>query len=78
MSSDRPTKRRRTSSGDASLPTPPASEYDPEIDHSKLLDQAVNVLATQAAALAHITHLYQTDLKARKGFANAIDAIVKS
>lgn len=76
MTSERPLKRRRTSTDSASLLTPPASEYDSESGHTRLLDQAVNVLATEAAALSHITHLYKTDLKARKSFANAVNAII--
>lgn len=78
MASDRPRKCQRTLSNGVGLPTPPASDYDPETGHSKLLNQAVNVLATEAAALSHITHLYQTDLKARKRLANAVDAIIKA
>lgn len=76
MASERPPKRRRTSSDSASLLTPPASEYDPESGHAKLLDQAVHVLTTEAAALSHVTHLYKTDVKVRKSFANAVNAMI--
>lgn len=78
MADERPRKCQRTSSSAASLPTPPATEYDPESGHSKLLSSAVNVLATEAAALSHVTHLYQTDLVARRNFAKAVDAITKA
>jgi len=78
MHSERPSKRRRTSSADSILPTPPASEYDPENGHARILNQAINVLAIEAAALSHITHLYQTDLPARKSLADAVECIVKA
>ena len=76
---DRPTKRQRTMLKDDTLPTPPASDYNPTpADSSKLLDKATHVLATQAAALANITALYQTDPHARQGLQNAVDAILKA
>lgn len=82
MASERRRKRRQTtdheSPDDACLPTPPASDYDPENGHAKLLTQAINVLATEASALSHVTHLYQTDLKVRKSLADAVEAIVGS
>jgi hypothetical protein len=65
-------KRRR---GEVPL-TPPASPDDPANLH--LLDRAVHVLATEAAALLSVARLYQTDLTARSGLLRAVETIVKS
>ena len=75
MNSDRPRKRQRTNSND-SLPTPPASEYESESTHSGLLKGATNVLTTAAAALSHITQLYETDPVIRQNLCDAIGAVV--
>jgi hypothetical protein len=56
--------------------TPPASPDDPE--SSRVLDRAVHVLATEAAALSSVSRLYQTDLTARSGLLRAVECIVKS
>ena len=74
MESDRPSKRRRTGSNH-SIPTPPASGFDLD---SKLLDGATHVLSIQAAALSHVTRLYQTDPTARQGLGNAVNAVVRA
>ncbi|KAF2198006.1 sugar isomerase [Delitschia confertaspora ATCC 74209] len=63
-------KRKRS----ASLPpTPPVSATDPE--GPRLLDRAVNVLSTAAAALAHVTMLYERDPVTRDGLLRAVDCI---
>ena len=74
---DRPLKRQRLST-DVNLPTPPASDYDPSADYSKILDRATHVLATEAAALSNITSIYQTDRTARTGLRNAVEAVVNA
>lgn len=47
-------------------------------DEMKVLERATHVLSTQAAALAHVTKLYQTQSSARKGLTAAVDAILKA
>ncbi|WPG98511.1 Hypothetical protein R9X50_00130200 [Acrodontium crateriforme] len=89
MESPRPAKRRRTSSSAQAPPaqrtvaaptapaTPPASDVDLSSldDTEKLLNRATHVLATEAAALDHVSRLYQTDSKARQSLVQAVDAI---
>jgi D-arabinose 5-phosphate isomerase GutQ len=80
MDPSRPTKRQRRASND-SLPTPPGSEESDsqiELKSSSVLQQATHVLATEAAALARVTELYQTDFEVQQSFTNAISALIKS
>ena len=56
--------------------TPPASPDDPE--SSRVLDRAVHVLSTEAAALSSVSRLYQTDLTARSGLLRAVECVVKA
>lgn len=73
---ERPAKRQRTDeSDDDTLPTPPASDCDTT---SAVLTKATRVLEIQAAALAHINHLYRTDLVARQSLEDAVAAIVQA
>ncbi|KAL1586422.1 hypothetical protein WHR41_05276 [Cladosporium halotolerans] len=85
LTSPRPTKRRRTASLDADLLTPPHEDEDPpcaesptKTDQIDILSYAANVLATEAAALASVTKLYQTDATAKESFTAAIDTITQS
>lgn len=85
LTSPRPTKRRRTASLDADLLTPPHEDEDPpraesptKTDQIDILSHAANVLATEAAALASVTKLYQTDATAKESFTAAIDTITRS
>lgn len=84
----RPSKRRRTSSEDTGVtkrnkkskalvspPTPPVSDHDLEANDDPLLKRATHILATEAAALSHITWLYKTDATARQSLLNAVDAV---
>lgn len=77
---ERPSKRQRIFERDDNLPTPPASDCDPVASESstRLLDRATHVLATQAAALANVTELYQTDSDARRGLQEAVDAVANA
>jgi hypothetical protein len=54
--------------------TPPASPDD--VDSSALLSRAIHVLTTEAAALAHVSHVYQTDVTARTALLQAVEAAV--
>jgi D-arabinose 5-phosphate isomerase GutQ len=56
--------------------TPPASPDDPS--SSRVLDRAVHVLATEAAALSATTRLYSTELAARSGLVRAVESVVKA
>lgn len=56
--------------------TPPTSPDD--VDSSALLTRAIHVLTTEAAALAHVSHVYATDLIARNGLVRAVDAAVQA
>lgn len=63
-----PLKRKRSSPL-----TPPLSEDEPGT--TATLDRAIHVLSTEAAALSHVTMLYQTDPTARTGLLRAIETI---
>ncbi|TKA83047.1 hypothetical protein B0A55_00854 [Friedmanniomyces simplex] len=67
------------------LPTPqtanptapkPEEEEEEEEEDDLLLSHATHVLATQAAALTHITHLYRTSPGARLGLHHAVHALL--
>lgn len=87
---DRPAKRRRTGSDEA-LPTPPALDLErkrrrPDVEHLKdeddsdkgVLNHALHVLQTEAAALAHIRTLYATSFAARGGLSKAVSTILEA
>lgn len=90
--SPRPAKRRRTASLEADLLTPPQEtedtlfsppttvdkSFDDNDDDNDTLNHAAHVLATEAAALASITELYQTNATARQNFSQAIKTITES
>ena len=63
-------KRQREAS------TLPTNEHD--LDGADTILHASNVLAVQAAALSHITRLYQTDPVAREGLLTTVSTIVES
>ena len=69
-----PVSKKRRPSSDQPL-TPPLSASDPE--GSRLLSRAVHVLSTAAAALAHVTLLYQSDPVASDGLLRAVERIKK-
>ena len=75
---ERPAKRQRTDETDEALPTPPASDCDAPTSTiaSSVLTKATRVLEIQAAALAHINSLYQTDPAARQSLEDAVVTIV--
>ncbi|KAF2772378.1 SIS domain-containing protein [Teratosphaeria nubilosa] len=66
--------------------TPPASDSDSDIpddqppartpDPTTLLSKALHVLATEAAALSHISTLYQTDPEAQSSLRHAVSAVL--
>jgi hypothetical protein len=55
--------------------TPPLSASD--LQGTRLLSQAVNVLSTAAAALSQVTVLYESDPHARHGLLQAVDRIIR-
>lgn len=73
---ERPAKRQRTNELDETLPTPPASDCDAPT--SSILTKATRVLEVQAAALAHVNHLYQSNPAARQGLEDAVTAVVEA
>ncbi len=77
METERPRKRQRTHS-DSSLPTPPASEYEPDGSSGRLLKRATNVLSTTATALAHVAQTYETNEAVRESLIDAVNAMVKA
>ncbi|KAK4549387.1 hypothetical protein LTR36_006384 [Oleoguttula mirabilis] len=86
MESPRPTKRRRMSATATEITrsiTPP-SDHNAQTGSNKsdptddLLDRATHVLATEAAALFNITHLYRTDPTARQGLQDSVQAIARA
>ncbi|KAF2837558.1 sugar isomerase [Patellaria atrata CBS 101060] len=59
-----------------SLPTtPPLSIHDE--DSVDIVNRAVHILSTEAAALSHVTRLYQTNSVAKDGLINAVDCVVE-
>ncbi|KAK0256148.1 hypothetical protein LTR91_000327 [Friedmanniomyces endolithicus] len=81
MDSPRPLKRRRVSNPNltthpAAAPTANSPPPDPQND--PLLTHATHVLATEAAALAHITNLYLTSPPARTSLRAAVHCILTS
>ena len=71
-----PEKRRRTSHANS----PPLST-ETSIDETKtnpMLDQAINVLNTEALALAQVAELYTTSEIARESLASVVNAIVSA
>ncbi|KAL1844220.1 hypothetical protein VTJ49DRAFT_3876 [Mycothermus thermophilus] len=60
------------------LSQPSLTACDKKLTLESRLSSAVNVLATETAALQALTELYSTDRLARQGFTRAVDAILHS
>jgi hypothetical protein len=71
-------KRRRASDSGFVPITPPASPDEQLSQETAPLSRAVHVLTTEAAALAFVARLYQTNADARGALAAAVDAVVSS
>lgn len=67
------TRKRKRADSDTPPNTPPLTANDPE--GSRLLSRAVNVLATAATALSHVSVLYQSDSTAREGLLQAVEVV---
>ncbi|KAK0917213.1 hypothetical protein LTR91_019617 [Friedmanniomyces endolithicus] len=81
MASPRPLKRRRVSTADLlahPATTAPPTSPPPDPQNDPLLTHATHVLATEAAALAHITTLYLTFPPARHSLRTAVHCILSS
>ncbi|KAK0945513.1 hypothetical protein LTR48_000649 [Friedmanniomyces endolithicus] len=81
MESPRPLKRRRVSTADLlahPATTAPPTSPPPDSQNDPLLTHATHVLATEAAALAHITTLYSTSPPARHSLRAAVHCILSS
>ncbi|KAF1831627.1 SIS domain-containing protein [Decorospora gaudefroyi] len=68
-------KRKRAGSDTQPL-TPPLTATD--VEGTRLLSRAVNVLSTAATALSQVTILYQSDPIAQDGLLQAVEVIQKS
>ncbi|KAK0821163.1 hypothetical protein LTR75_000964 [Friedmanniomyces endolithicus] len=77
MESPRPLKRRRVSNTTL-ITTPSLDPTTLSPQNDPLLTHATHVLATEAAALAHITHLYLTSPPARHSLRAAVHCILSS
>ena len=78
---EEPLKKRRRTSSDGTLPTPPALDLDLEAGQQldgcdDAVNRAVQVLQTETAALAHVSGLYTTSASARTSLNKAIKAIL--
>ena len=73
MTSPRPTKRRRCSG----YISPPLTDDD-NLDNLNVLNHGLNVLKTEAEALASISQLYATSETARDGLTSAVKAVVNA
>lgn len=58
--------------------TPPSTDLQRDLASEGILASAVHVLSTEATALSCMARLYQTDPRARDGFAKAVDTIAAS
>jgi hypothetical protein len=71
---DPPVSNKRKRADPDALPlTPPLSAAD--IEGTRLLSRAVNVLSTAATALSQVSVLYQSDPVARDGLLRAVDVL---
>jgi hypothetical protein len=73
-----PVKRRRASDSSFAPITPPASPDEPPSQETATLSRAEHVLTIEAAALAFVARLYQTNPEARSALVAAVDAVVSS
>ncbi|CAG8909574.1 unnamed protein product [Penicillium egyptiacum] len=58
--------------------TPPNSSDPPAPKDVSSVVTAIHVISTERAALAHLEHIYQTDARAQRDLARAVDQITRS